>query len=315
MKGRVASLLAAVLLATAARGDGAAPQQPAPQQPAACSLPLLASIDFSPTPEGMIALPGAVDGHGGGFLLDTGGLAGVLGWGTAKQLANPIERSNVSGIFTGGTRLDFGVFADRFELGPLAFPKVWFLVAPDRMMDANLIGEVQPHAISKVNFEIDFLKGKVNLFGASSCPGHDVYWTHEAYAQVPMSVDAAGHISVEAMLDGKPMSVLIDTGAQTSTMSLKAARHVFGIDTDNPGLKAIGTANVNNMLSAATYRWPFASLTFEGIEIRKPDIVILDTGKDSRDAEMIVGIGALRQLHLYIAYDEKTLYLTAAEAH
>jgi hypothetical protein len=29
---------------------------------------------------------------------------------------------------------------------------------------------------------------------------------------------------------------------------------------------------------------------------------------------LTIGIGALRQLHLFIAYDEKVLYLTAAEA-
>ncbi len=69
------------------------------------------------------------------------------------------------------------------------------------------------------------------------------------------------------------------------------------------------------MVSASTYRYPFATLTFEGIEVRNPNILILDTGSDSRDAELIVGIGVLRQLHLYIAYGEKTLYLTGAEAN
>jgi len=308
---RCGLVLTILLAAGVARAEEASP----PKQPATCSLPELASIDFATTPEGMISLPGAVDGHGGNFLVDTGGLAGVLGWGTAKQLAGPIQRSNVSGVYTGGTRLDFGIFADRFELGPLSFPKVWFLIAPDRMMDSNLIGELQPHAIADVDFEIDFLKGKFNLFGASTCPGHDVYWTRDAYALVPMDVDRDGHISVQAVLDGKQVSALVDTGAQNSTMSLATAEHVFGIKAGNPGLKSTGTTSVNNMLSASTYRWPFASLTFEGIEIKNPDIVVMDTGKDARDAELVLGIGVLRQLHLYIAYDEKTLYLSAAEAH
>lgn len=301
--------LALLLLAGGARAADAPPPS------VACSLPELASIDFTTLPEGMISLPGAIDGHRGNFLVDTGGLAGVVGWGTAKQLSNPIQRSNVSGIFPGGTHLDFGVFADQFDLGPLGFHHIWFLVAPDRMMDANLIGELQPHAISDTNFEIDFLKGKFNLFGPSPCPGHDVYWTRDAAARVPMTVDREGHISVEAMLDGKPVRATIDTGAQNSFLSLKAAQHVFGIDVGNPGLKATGSASVNNMLKASTYHWPFASLTFEGVAINNPDIVVLDTGNDTRDAEMVLGIGVLRQLHLYIAYDEKTLYLSAAEAH
>lgn len=277
-----------------------------------CSLPEIASLDFATTPEGMISIPGAVDGHGGGFLFDTGGLSGVLGWATARQLANPIKYSDVAGVFVGGTRLELGVFADRFDLGSLSFPKVWFLVAPDRMMDSNMIGELQPHAVVNTNFEIDFLKGKVNLFRPSPCPGHDVYWTREPFAQVPMLVDGSGHITVHATLDGKPVNVLIDTGAQNSTMSLNAVKHVFGIDAAGPAMKALGHTRVNNMVRAATYRYPFSSLTFEGVEIRNPNIVILDT--EGRGDELIVGIGVLRQLHLFIAYDEKSLYLTAAEA-
>jgi predicted aspartyl protease len=290
-------------------------QPPSALQASHCSLPQYASIDFATLADGMISLPGAVDGHRGGFLLDTGGFSGVLSWGTAKQLSHPIQNSYVEGVFAGGTALDSAVVANRFELGPLSFANVRFLVAPDRMIDPELVGNIQPHSMSNVNFEIDFLKGKFNVFGPSACLGHDAYWTHDAYAKVPMDVSHEGHISVEARLDGKPVNVIIDTGAQNSIMSLKAARRLFDIDEKNPGFKPLGSTNVNNMVTASTYRWPFASLTFEGIEIKNPDILIMDTGADSRAAELVVGIGVLRQLHLYIAYDERMLYLSAAEAH
>ncbi len=133
---RLAATIACAALATAAHAEAPA----VPPQAATCNLPMLASLDAATTPEGMIALPGAVDGHAGGFLLDTGGLAGVLGFATAKQLKAPIQPSPVSGVFIGGTKLDFGVSAERFDFGPLSFRNVWFLVAPDRMMDPGLIG-------------------------------------------------------------------------------------------------------------------------------------------------------------------------------
>ncbi len=130
-----------------------------------------------------------------------------------------------------------------------------------------------------------------------------------------MDLTPQGHIFVSAVLDGKPVRALLDTGAQTTTMSLKTAAKVFGIDAKNPALKPLGGINVNNLVDASAYRYPFASLTFEGIAIDHPNVVILDTGADTDEAEMIVGIGVLRQFHIFIAYDEKAIYLTPAEAH
>jgi predicted aspartyl protease len=307
-----AALVLALGIAGGARADGPPPQ--APMQ--SCSLPMLASLDVTTTPEGMIVLPATIDGHKGGFLVDTGGLAGILGWGTAKQLSHSPYVSDVSGVLTGGATIGSGVTVERFELGPLTFEKVGFLIAPDRMLDGNQMGVLQPHAITNINYEIDFVKGKLNLFRQRACPDRDVYWTKAAYARVPMDVNYRGHMRIQAMLDGKPLSVLIDTGAQNSVMSLKTARKIFGIDEKNPALKPLGHITVNNVTEASSYRYPFGALTFDGFAIEHPNIVILDAGEsDSEEAEMVVGIGVLRQFHLFIAYDENALYLTPAEAY
>ena len=72
---------------------------------------------------------------------------------------------------------------------------------------------------------------------------------------------------------------------------------------------------LNDMASVRTWRYPFQTINFEGISIRNPDIIIADVGKGASVPPLTIGIGALRQLHLFIAYAEKVLYLTAAEAH
>jgi predicted aspartyl protease len=307
-------------LACAARADEivqtAQPQTQPQAQLQPCTLPLLASLDVATAPTGMIVLPAAIDGHKGGFLVDTGGLAGVIGWGTAKQLSHSPYVSDFSGVLTGGMRIGAGVTVEHFDLGPLSFEKVGFLIAPDRMLDGNQIGVLQPHAITNINYEIDFVRGKLNLFRQNACPDRNVYWTRSAFAKVPMAVNFRGHMRVQAILDGKPLSVLVDTGAQNSIMSLKTAKKVFGIDEKNPAIKPLGHINVNNLAGAEAYRYPFGSLTFEGFAIAHPNIVILDAGdSDSDEAEMVVGIGVLRQFHLFIAYDENALYLTPAEAY
>jgi len=305
----LSAVFAAFCCAGAARADDAA-------LPKTCNLPLLASLDLETTTAGMVVVPGTIDGHKGGLLVDTGGLAGVLGWATAKQLTHSPYISAYSGVLAGGAELSSGVTVERFELGPLTFEKVGFLIAPDRMMSGDEIGVLQPHAITNLNYEIDFVKGKLNLFRQGACPGYDVYWTKAAYAKIPMDVDSRGHMSVNAVLDGKPVTVLIDTGAQSSTMSLKTAKKIFGVDESNPATKSLGQFSVNNLVDATVYRYPFSSLTFQDISINHPSIAIMDTGRsDSDDAEMVIGIGVLRQFHIFIAYDEKLLYLTPAEAY
>jgi predicted aspartyl protease len=303
----LAALLAVLCICVDAKADDA----PKPQ---ACAMTPLASLDAGTDAAGMILVPATVDGHTGGLLVDTGGLAGVIGWGTAKQLKHSPYIPDFGGVLTGGATIDAGVTVERFSLGPLTFENVGFLVAPDRMLRGNEMGILQPHAITSLNYEIDFVKGKLNLFRQGVCPDRDVYWTQGPYAKVPMEVDYRGHIHVNVLLEGKPMRALIDTGYQFSTMSLKTARKVFGLDERNPALKSLGPYNINNLVDAAAWRYPFASLTFEGIAIDHPNIVVMDSGADTDEAEMIVGIGVLRQFHIFIAYDEKALYLTPAEA-
>jgi hypothetical protein len=215
----------------------------------------------------------------------------------------------------GGTKLEYGIVANRFEVGAMSSVNRWFLVAPDRLLPSDAIGNVQPHAVWPYDVEIDFLKGKLNLFLTNQCPGHVVYWTKEAYATVPMQVDGSGHITVQAMLDGKPIDALIDTGSQNSFISLKAASHILDIDEATAGVKSLGHVIINNDVDAKRYRYPFKALTFQGIAIANPKIEINDTGHDSRQDPLVLGIGVLRQFHLFIAYDENKLYLTPAEAH
>jgi hypothetical protein len=64
------------------------------------------------------------------------------------------------------------------------------------------------------------------------------------------------------------------------------------------------------------YSYPFKTLDLDGITVKNPHITVMSNemlggfGKD-----MILGIGMLRQLHVYISYKEKMMYLTPAMAN
>jgi predicted aspartyl protease len=283
-------------------------------QPKACQMGRVAALDLKTGGEGMAFLNGTVDGHKGTFLIDTGGMGLVLSMSTGFQLGSQPQRAFIGGEFVGGTKLDYTISAKRLQIGDITSVGPWFLLAPDHMLPSDAIGNIQPHALwPSYDVEIDFAQGKLSLFLANQCPGHVVYWTHKPYAAVPMVVDVNGHITVQALLDGKPIDAMIDTGSQSAMISLKAASHILDIDENTNGVSSLGSVVINNEVRAQRYRFPFKSLTFEGIAINNPRIEIADTGSDSRKDPLLLGIGVLRQLHLFIAYDENKLYLTGAE--
>lgn len=264
----------------------------------------------------MVFLSGSVEGRSGKFLVDTGGIGMILGFSTATQLKSGPQRSFGGISMVGGVNLTYGVAARDFNVGTFKISGAYFIVAPDRTLPSYAIGNIQPHSLwTTSDIEIDFWKSKLNVFLPNQCPGHVVYWTHDPYAAVSMKPNLEGHLVVQANLDGKLIDALIDTGAQKSFLSLRAASHFLDIDESTPGMIGRGTMDINEMVRAKRYHYPFKSLTFEGISIANPDIEIDDTGSDSKNEPLVLGIGVLRQLHLFIAYDENKLYLTSAEAH
>jgi ABC-type hemin transport system substrate-binding protein len=66
-----------------------------------------------------------------------------------------------------------------------------------------------------------------------------------------------------------------------------------------------------------SYQYPFKSLTFSGVAVANPDIVLVSdrASKEYGQPDLIIGMGILRQLHIYLAYHERNLYLTSADAH
>ncbi len=78
------------------------------------------------------------------------------------------------------------------------------------------------------------------------------------------------------------------------------------------------------------YRYPFKELTIEGITIGSPQIDLYKDAKECRAtspydfpagfqacygaSDLELGLSELRQLHVYFAFKEKKIYLTAASA-
>ncbi|HEY5339140.1 MAG TPA: aspartyl protease family protein, partial [Rhizomicrobium sp.] len=190
-----------------------------------------------------------------------------------------------------------------------------FVVMPDNRLPQEVDGTLAPDVLSAYDDDFDFANNKFYLVSQDHCPGRVVYWTKDAYAEIPMRIDNIGHIDLPVSVDGKPMQATLDTGSSRSLMSLEAAEDLFGFNEKDSSLKPLSSSNEH----WHPYRYPFKSLAFEGVIVNNPDLVLISNDESkmmgSGSPKIILGMGVLRQLHLYIAYHEHKLYVTPATAH
>ena len=195
-----------------------------------CQLTQYASLDIGTNSNGGVFVPVTINGHTVNLKVDTGGAASVLSKTTVQNLALGTLPVNNGGHFVlGGTvRLDQIAVTDQVKLGSMVAQHMRFLVAPDFVLHDNEAGLLAPDVMSNYDIELDFAKGKFNIFSPDHCPEQVVYWTHEPYAEITFHIDRDGHIVMPVQLDGKTIPATFDTGASMTHLNFKSAQALYG---------------------------------------------------------------------------------------
>lgn len=275
----------------------------------------IASLDMRTEVSGLVTVPVTIDGVDGRWMVDTGNAISMISSTLVAKLKLKREPLVNMGVMMGGVPIYESVQVHSLALGPIRSRDSTLSVAPEPILEDDTIGMLAPDIMRNYDIEFDFAGGKFNILSPDHCPGQVAYWTRGAYTRIPMTLDSAGHITIPVVLDGKTLKAVVDTGAQGSAMSLSLVEQLYGLDEHDPRLQSLGKSTINGLAETLIYRYPFHSLTFEGVQIADPDIAIFkDTGLGNEAPELLLGIETLRRLHLYIAYKEGALYLTPAEA-
>jgi predicted aspartyl protease len=279
-----------------------------------CQLGRYASLDLGTDETGGVYIPMKIAGHDENMLVDTGGYVSMLTASAVQQLSLRRQATPGGAIMYGGLQLHEFAIADEIGLGHMAGRRIDFLIMPDQRMPTELSGTIAPDIMKNYDVELDFANGKFNLFAPNSCGDRVVYWTHEAFAQLPIQLDNNKHIRIQVRLDGKPLEADLDTGSSRSLLRFERAKDIFGWDEKTADLKRVASTKDGTPIS---YQYPFKSLNFEGVAVSSPDLLMVSdkASKQYGQPELIIGMGILRQLHLYLAYPDRVLYLTSADAH
>lgn len=292
--------MALVLLTLPARADDS------------CRLVRMAAFDIDINSAGGVSVPITISGQSVSLLVDTGAIFSMLTEETVQRLGLKKLNTFGSGIMMfGGKKVVFYVEPKDVNLGGLKADHMPMQVLPENTVPGDIGGILAPNIMLHYDADFDFANAKFNLFSQEHCEGKVVYWTASPAATIRIGVDKEGHIVVPVTVDGHEIEATIDTGASRSVLSLEFAESVFGISASDPKLTP-----VKGRWKAVHY--PFQALTLQGITVQNPDFELIsdaDSHLPVTAPKLILGMGVLRQLHLYIAYREKKLYVTAASAH
>jgi predicted aspartyl protease len=284
----------------------------APAAAESCQLNRVASLDMSIDSDGHVAVPMTVGGQTYSMLIDTGAISSMLTQSTVDQLGLwPQVFTNADIRMFGGQKITRFVVAKDVSLGALKARTMFFLVLPDSRAGLDFQGMLAPDVMSLYDDDFDFANAKFNLFQQSACEGSLVYWTKDPYSKIPFEFDSVDQIQFTVNLDGQEVQATLDTGAADTVLDLDLAERLFGFDAKDPRL----AVQDSGLKSGHAYKYPFKTLTFGGVTVSNPDIVLVPHADTHMDSRILIGIGILRQLHMYISYRQRELFVTAASAH
>ena len=279
-----------------------------------CQLKAFSRVEMTVDPGGRVSIPVSINGQSVRLLVDTGAFVSMINLSTAKLPGMRIFGSRRFAVeIYGGLKSNGFVFVQNSAFGDMRPGYHSFFVAPDAAFpDAS--GLLGADVLKNFDVEFDFANSQLAFFSQDHCPGRVVYWTHDPYARVGFELDRENHIRVPVQLNGGTTLATIDTGARETVGSFEDITEGLHIDAKDPALKSIADANGK----VQAYRYPFATLTFEGVTINNPDIQLVpnDISKfPANQRQLIIGMNVLRRLHLYVAYGERAIYVTPATAH
>ena len=170
-----------------------------------------------------------------------------------------------------GRYLTTYIHTDNFSIGHLKGEGLDLWIEPGN--DADFDGIVGPDMLRHFDLDLDFAHGKLGLFSPDHCPGKVVYWTKSGYVVVPMDSEGndAHHIRISVAVDGKPVNAILDTGADTSVMTMRMANSL-GVVEGAPELKLLRSWGPKGKYRF--YSYPFHSLDFDGVTVTNPRIEI-----------------------------------------
>jgi len=260
------------------------------------TCPRLATVETSTLLDGRILVPVMVEGRGLSLLLDTGGISTTVKWERVADLGVTANRTMRKLKGAAGTMLNSFITGEDFRIGELRAANKPIYLETRPLFGAD--GTLSPDILRDYDVEIDLSQDRLSLMPPGACMPDD------GATALPITVTRGGHVRFPVKIDGTTIMATLDTGTMTSLVSIETAVRL-GVYPNSSRLRLARSSG-----SYRIYDYPFQSLEIGGIKINNPNINIAsDKFIPGPASDLILGIDALRQMHLTIAYSRNRLYI------
>lgn len=222
-----------------------------------------------------------------------------------------------------------------FSAGDSTARDLQFLVANDRDMGKSTPydGRLTRRAFTQYDADFDFAGRELRFFTPTGCsdPDQVAYWPHTTVAIVPMALSPDGKMQVQVTIGGQVIDAVMDTGSARTVMRRDIAERLLGLRPGTAEMIPAGDLQDGNAMQVYTHT--FAQISFAGGVTANNVPALIQSGSmvrkinrtpvlgsratfaanpGDRIPDLALGMDVLHQLHLYAAFDQNKLYVTAA---
>jgi hypothetical protein len=273
----------------------------------------LGAVDFTPAQN---------DGGAGGFSVSQLGGTNVDGNAFGRAVygaAGGVTGGNAIAITNArGTVYHSWANAGPFTLGAMRTERLQFVVTD--LPHPGSGGTLSAGFFQRYDIDLDFSAHKFNMFAPDHCKSEVLYWRAPSVAKLPFRYKD-GRITVRVSVDGREMDAAINTGSPRSEMQFDDTDSLFYRSPRSPGV---------TRTDDGLHAYDFTVLGFgNSVLIHNPHVVlthsvlvrgassgpqtgtlIRNLGPTADQPELIIGTDLLKLLHLYIAFNERMVYVT-----
>ena len=277
---------------------------------AACKVGKLAEL-----PVTLIGRRAMVDArfgtHIAQFIVDSGAFYSTLSRASALQFGLRTEPAptwfRLRGV-NGDSSASFAT-ANDFALAGIALPRVYFIVGGSDTGTAGLLGQ---NILGLADVEYDLPHGAVRLMRAEGCGDKALaYWAGaKPFSNIPLERGVDGpwkpHTIGTVTVNGVKMRAIFDSGAQSTVMTLAAAKRA-GVAPTSPGVVEIGAGSGIGAKRIATWLAPFDKIDLGGEIVPHPKLQIADI---EIDGDMLIGFDFFLTHRVFVSNAGHQLYMT-----
>jgi predicted aspartyl protease len=316
------ALLAAFLLPSAAWAG------------AACEpTRLLVTMQTLPEADGVPIVPVSMSGKRGLMVVDTGAFWSTIAQGVVRELNLTQMESRITAYSAAGQSSGKYVRVPEFIFGRVLSRDQLFMVSAsgnpaETIGENDLAGVIGADLLTRHDADFDFAARTFSLYHQDHCPGQVLHWQPQSHAVVPFRLVDELSITFNVTINGRRATARLDTGSSDTAIFDRAARRTFGFRPDGPNVEQVG--QFEGARNGGIYKTTVEKIELGSVVIQNPVVQVIpdlvtrasqrsQVGSlipvsDVQLQEVMLGASSLKNLHIYIAYKERKLYISQSAA-